>query len=226
LLWATREGELFRLEVKSMNRDADESKAHFDILQHELAATDLLLIIVWKWESLDASHSVPQIVDHFIGNSTQIAALRDALHVARGGTFVSKGNCPEICACELICRHDGEPLNAARKRERLSGPESARPSAKVSYAANFGGLIRMLKTSSEESRAVFRKIRREDDTAHEYISFIHRNFPFEEENQFTKDEWLAVAKKLGIESENLSKPELIAVIRSANQAFREFLREI
>lgn len=222
----TREGELFRLEVKSMNLDADESKGHFDVLQHELTPSDLLLIMVWKWESLDATHSVPKIIDHFIGNSIEIANLRDVLHFARGGAFVSKGNCPETCACDSICKYHGEPLNAAGKRERLSGPESARPSAKVSYAANFGGLIRMLKTSSEQSRAVFRKIRRENDTAHNYISFIHRNFPFEEENQFTKEEWIAVARKSGIEPENLSKPELISAIRLANHDYREILRAV
>jgi hypothetical protein len=222
----TREGEIFRLEVKSMNLDADESKGHFDVLQQELTPTDLLLIMVWKWKSLDANHAVPQIIDHFIGVSIEIAALRDALHLARGGLFVSKDNCPETCACQTICKNDGEPLNAAGKRERLSGPESARPSAKVSYAANFGGLIRMLKTSSEESRAVFRKIRREDNTAHEYISFIHRNYPSEEENQFTKDEWLAVAQKLKIEAANLPKHELIAAIRLADNGYREILRTV
>jgi hypothetical protein len=115
-------------------------------------------------------------------------------------------------------------LNAAGKRERLTGPNAARPSLKVSYAANFGGLLRMLKTSSEESRSIFRQFRRESDTAHAYISFIHRNFLAEEENQYTRIEWLEIANRNGISPANLSKIELINQIRRQIPNYHEHLR--
>ncbi|MGB0990871.1 MAG: hypothetical protein ACPG32_00200, partial [Akkermansiaceae bacterium] len=44
---ATKEGELFRIEVKSMVASADESKAHFDRLQHEFAQDELLAVFLW-----------------------------------------------------------------------------------------------------------------------------------------------------------------------------------
>ena len=46
---------------------------------------------------------------------------------------------------------------------------------KVSYAANFGGLVRMLKTNNSESRSKFRELRRDNRIVDEYVSFIHRN---------------------------------------------------
>jgi hypothetical protein len=123
----TRAGELLRVEVKSMVASADESKAHFDRLAKELTETDLLAVFLWDWVlTPDASGAKvvrvsPQVKDHFIGKADDVARLRDALHSARGGTFVESGHCPDGCL-PAACTHIGEPLNASKKRERLSGP--------------------------------------------------------------------------------------------------------
>lgn len=220
----TKDGEICRLEVKSMNRGADESKAHFDVLKSNIAPNDLLLVIIWEWRSIDEHHASPFVTDYFIGTAHQIIDLRDALHITRGGVFTSHENCPEQCECVLFCSYEGEPLNAALKRERLSGPPSAR-SATVSFAANFGGLIRMIKTSGEVSRLKFRQIRRNSSVAHDYISFIHRNYPNEEINQYTKSEWLKIAKFYSNQNyKGLSKNELHSII-SKNPDYQERLRD-
>src|SRR5262249_41424490 len=145
----------------------------------QLNPLDLLLVIVWAWEPLDGGRVSPFISDYFIGPALPIARLRDALHIARGGSFVDRATCADGCD-KAACLHHGEPLNAAGKRERLSGPETLRPSAKVSFAANFGGLIRMLKTSSSEARKVFAQVRAVDEIAHQFISFVHKNYSSEE----------------------------------------------
>jgi hypothetical protein len=49
----TREGELLRIEVKSMNYGADESKAHFDEIVEDMRDEDLLLVLVWSWAPVD-----------------------------------------------------------------------------------------------------------------------------------------------------------------------------
>ncbi|MBQ4447993.1 MAG: hypothetical protein II897_06835 [Clostridia bacterium] len=193
----SREGEYFRIEVKSMNTGADESKAHFAALQKEIEPNDALLILVWEWRQIDETHFSPIVIDSFFDRASGVAELRDALHVARGGSFVMAGHCPDLCE-DSPCRHVGEPLNASGKRERLGGPESTRPSLNVSYAANFGGLVRMIKTDNESARSVFRQIRKENAVADHYISFIHKNFPKEEKNQYTTVELRRVAAQLGI----------------------------
>lgn len=218
-----RIGELFRVEAKSMNLSADESKAHFDELEKNFKQDDLLLVLTWKWEELDKQRVYPKLIDSFVGQACKVAELRDALHLARGGSFVDKSSCPDGCDSQN-CSHDGEPLNAAGKRERLSGPESLRPSAKVSFAANFGGLVRMLKTNSPEARGIFRQIRKDNETAHQYISFMHRNFPSEEKNQYLTEEWKEVAKKLGVD-ETLGIDEMISEIRG-QENYQEVLREL
>jgi hypothetical protein len=63
---ATKLGELFRIEAKSMNAGADESKAHFDELVTNLADYDLLLVLVWSWDPVDDLRVYPRIRDHFI----------------------------------------------------------------------------------------------------------------------------------------------------------------
>jgi hypothetical protein len=215
-LWNARlkEGELLRIEAKSMNMGADESKGHFDELYNNLGEWDLLLVLVWGWKAVDEYRVSPQINDYFIGNARSIALLRDQLHIARGGTFVDRNNCP-----------DGEPLNASGKRERLWGPESLRPSAKVSYAANFGGLVRMLKTNSDSARIVIRKIRAENDDVHRYISFIHRNYPNEERNQYRQSEWTLVANQLGLVTTGLSADLIYSQIR-AQPNYQDTLRSL
>ncbi len=223
----TGEGEVCRIEVKSMNSGADESKAHFDVLKNEIGVNDLLLVITWEWHYLDDKHCSPLITDHFIGLAHDIIDLRDALHITRGGTFVDHSNCPQECNCvEGECLYKGEPLNAAMKRERLCGPPMTRPSEKVSYAANFGGLLRMIKTSGEVSRLKFREIRKTNNNAHKYISFIHRNFPTEELNQYTKEEWLLIAHSYDTSIQgNLSKNDLYQRV-ICNPDYQERLRRL
>ena len=122
----TRAGEYFRIEVKSMNTGADESKAHFAALKKEIRDNDVLLILVWEWRQIDDTHFSPIVIDSFFDRAFGVAELRDALHIARGGSFVEEGHCPDACG-DTPCKHVGEPLNASGKRERLSGPEAARP---------------------------------------------------------------------------------------------------
>jgi hypothetical protein len=207
-----RAGELFRIEAKSMNVGADESKAHFDVLQSELHEYDSLLILVWEWKNINSNYFSPQIIDAFFDITLPIVFLRDELHIARGGSFVDANSCPDDCSPN-DCLHHGEPLNAAGKRERIGGPETTRPSNKVSYAANFGGLVRMLKTDNEMARSIFRNIRKNSEAADEYISFIHRIFPSEEANQYTTNELRIVAKSLGIDFAKLSKTDLLFELR-------------
>lgn len=220
-------GELLRIEAKSMNAGAEESKAHFDELFEKLGEWDLLLVLVWGWQTADDNIRVyPQILDHFIGPARSIAALRDHLHIARNGSFVNRAVCPDGCDQDL-CTHHGEPLNANGKRERISGPYSRRPSDKVSYASNFGGLVRMLKTESQEARQTFRTIRHTEAIAHEYISFIHRNFLKEEANQYQLTEWKELAHRLHISTQGLSKDQLIEKIRqTVPDNYRQQLRHI
>lgn len=133
------------------------------------------------------------------------------------------GHCPDRCEAGQ-CKHVGEPLNASGKRERLSGPESTRPSLKVSYAANFGGLVRMIKTDNEHARYVFRQIRKQNAVADHYISFIHNNFPNEERNQYTTDELRIVAKKLGITNCSNNKDALYRQVSSID-GYQNVLRD-
>lgn len=221
---SSRNGEYFRIEVKSMNTGADESKAHFSALQSEIEDNDVLLILVWEWKRIDKTHFSPIVIDSFFDRAKEVAVLRDALHVARGGSFVTTGQCPDGCNIET-CSHVGEPLNASGKRERLTGPESTRPSLKVSYAANFGGLVRMLKTDNEEARQIFRKLRKTNEVANHYISFIHSSFPNEEKNQYTATELKKAAICLGIENYPQGKEELYKVVSSKN-GYREVLRNL
>ncbi len=221
----SKEGELLRIEAKSMIASADESKAHFDQLHSLLGAHDLLLIIVWDWAPVDECRVTPQILRHFIGAARPIALLRDELHISRGGSFVKADKCPDGCDA-LTCRHIGEPINANDKRERQSGPEALRVSSKVSHAANFGGMVRMLKTNSEDSRKIFRKIRRESDTAHAYISFIHDSFPNEELNQYMASEWKQLADALSLQNIPKSKGDLVELIRKICPNYKDLLREI
>lgn len=221
---ADRTGELLRIEAKSMNVGVDEAKGHFDEIVVNLNEWDLLLVLIWSWDAADEFRVYPHIKDYFIGRAAPVALLRDRLHIERGGTFVSRVNCPDDCVSE-VCTHHGEPLNANGKRERLSGPESTRPSAKVSYSANFGGLVRMLKTNSEIARNELRQARTIDDVAHKYISFIHRNFPDEERNQYKSAEWKQTARNLDINIAKLSRLQIIERVRSVPN-YRKALRNL
>lgn len=224
----TREGELLRVETKSMNTDADESKGHFDEIQQELGQDDLLFVLLWSWDELEGRRLYPRITDHFVGRALPIAKLRDRLHLARGGSFVDRNDCPDGCDPDS-CPHHGQPLNANDKRERLDGPQSCQP-PNARFAANFGGLVRMLKTNSAEARNTFYQIRYESEPAHEYISFIYRNFPNEEYSQYIKKDWLRVAEDLGLEGnyQSLGKDDLVARIRSnfSKDEYHDALREL
>ena len=222
---STKQGEFFRIEAKSMNFGADESKAHFDVLESELDEFDALLLLVWQWTALDDYRCYPKIIDSFFGLSGPIVRLRDALHYARGGTFVDKHNCPDGCPTDT-CSHHGEPLNENGKRERLSGPECRRPSSKVSYAANFGGLVRMLKTSGPDAKQEFRRMRRAYRDADKYISFIHKNYPTEEQNHYSAAEWRTIASILGINNPtDKNIPDLCNEIRTY-KGYEELLRDL
>ena len=210
---SNRCGELLRIEAKSMNIDVDESKGHFDELTVNLADLDMLLVLLWKWEQVDSHRVYPKILDCFFGGASKVANLRDGLHLARGGSFVDRKMCPENCS-PSVCQHHGEPLNAGGKRERGSGPPSRKPSG-VPYAANFGGLVRMLKTQNAKPRRIFRELRSQDAVAHEYITFIHRNFQKEERNQYLAQEWIQLARHLGIKDiSGLPKDQVIARVRA------------
>jgi hypothetical protein len=220
---ASRQGELFRIEAKSMNIGVDEAKGHFTNLAQETGDHDQLLVLVWSWTPLAGGYSWPRIHSHFLGRSLPIIHARDQLHLARGGRFVESGQCPDGCAVE-DCTHVGEPLNARLKRERRSGPKASKPS-NVEYAANFGGLVRMLKTDNDQARAVFRRLRRSNDVVHRYMSFIHTHFPSEEINQYLKNEWNAVLKALNISAGNLPSADANALLRQRAPGYQEFLRQ-
>jgi hypothetical protein len=165
----TRSGELFRIEAKSMNADGEEAKAHFDELKRNIGNLDQLVVIVWKWEP-DGERMWPKVYGIFIGPALPIAELRDKLHEMRGGSFVDGRHCPDDCVVRP-CSHHGEPLNARGTRERVSGPESRRGSKRTSFAANFGGLVRMLKTRSKSAKKALDALTQTETTAREYIDF-------------------------------------------------------
>lgn len=219
-----RRGELFRIEAKSMNVGVDEAKGHFTNLAKETAAHDQLLVLIWSWESADGGYSWPRVRDYFLGPSRPIINARDRLHLARGGAFVESSRCPDRCAPDA-CTHHGEPLNAAGKRERRSGPTSCKP-ANVEYAANFGGLVRMLKTDNDAARTVFRTLRKKDDVVHAYVSFIHKHFPAEEINQFRKAEWQAALEALGVVARNPTAAEANRLLREQIPDYQDRLRNL
>lgn len=219
----TRDGEYFRIEVKSMNLGADESKAHFAAIKKEIENNDALLILVWKWKKIDGTHYSPFVTDSFFDKALEVAKLRDDLHCKRNGTFVDENECPDNCR-QGECTHVGEPLNANKKRERLSGPESTKPSAKVSHAANFGGLVRMIKTNNDQAREELRELRKASDIADHYISFIYRNYPSEEKNQYKKAELRKIAKCMNIDDYKvLSRDNLYEEIRK-HDGYQSLLR--
>ena len=223
---ATKKGELLRIETKSMYLAADESKAHFDALLSELDEHDVLVVLVWDWLPVpgESKHPrvAPTVVGSFVGSAVEIARFRDALHLARGGSFV-QSPCPD--GKGHACSHIGEPLNADGKRERRTGPESRKP-ASASYAANFGGLVRMLKTNSVVARDAFREWRAKSDDVHDFVCFMHQQYPREEMNQYLLDEWRHCAKTLGLGNyERLSREKLYRRV-AEESGFRETLRAL
>ena len=220
--------ELLRVEAKSMNLGADESKGHFDEIQPAIGDHDLLLVLLWRWVDLDAKRVAPVVSDFFVGSARRVATLRDELHLERGGWFVDPSDCPDGCSPN-DCPHAGEPINAAGVRERKSGPEAASPSTgKTQFQANFGGLVRMLKTRTPEARSRLRELRSDDEVAHQYISFIHRNLPAEERNAFLTAEWReALTSLTGNDADGFSSDECQNMLREAFPDFNymEWLRD-
>ena len=62
----------------------------------------------------------------------------------------------------------------------------------------------MLKTSTSEARQEFGMIRAQDHVAHSFITFIHRNYPSEETNQYLAEEWRSLAEGYGLGWQGLS----------------------
>lgn len=208
----TKFGEHFRIEAKSMQvgEGVDEPKAHFNVLQRELDQNDAILLIVWKWAAYDKYRVHPEITGVYFKEAHFIATLRDELHIIRGGSFVSPGACPDLCYPQT-CSHIGEPLNASGKRERASGPTATRVSRQTSHAANFGGMLRMLKSSSKESSLRTRQIIRTNFEYCNYLDFIHTHFENEERVFYFPSEWKGVASALGIDPKI---PELHRFLRA------------
>jgi len=160
-----------------MVASADESKAHFDRLQHEFDENELLAVFLWDWTPVasQSKNVYPAILDYFVGYALPISELRDVLHLERGGSFIRRGDCPDGCVAKQ-CVHVGEPLNASGVRERRSGPVASR-GAKVSYAANFGGMLRMLGSRGNDGKELLKKEYSSDPTKARFIDFMARNFP-------------------------------------------------
>ena len=220
---ASKLGELLRIEAKSMNVGVEEAKGHFTNLLKETGPDDQLLVLIWSWDPIENFYSWPKIHDYFLGSSHDVILLRDSLHCKRNGSFIMSGHCPDGCTINP-CSHVGEPLNSAGKRERRSGPNSCKP-ANVECAAHFGGLLRMIKTSNVIATEDFREIRRNNNTAHEYISFIHRNFPNEELHHFNKKEWeYAFRNIVEANPEGLSKANMREAIKMRDSYYQDSLR--
>ena len=141
------------IEVKTLCLNSDESKSHFDALKSELLDTDLLFVSAWKWDLVD-EYMKPKITKSKFFISKEIAAMRDDLHILRGGSFI-----------------EGEPINVSGYRERLSGPVQNKPN-KVTHMANFGGLVRMLGVKSKEAKSKLQEYYSMGGTYKEYIDFI------------------------------------------------------
>jgi hypothetical protein len=141
------------VEVKTLCLNSDESKSHFDAIQSEIHATDLLFVSAWKWDIFDKLMK-PNIVKSGYFSSKNISCMRDELHILRGGNFVG-----------------GEPINVSGYRERITGPEENKP-PKVNHMANFGGLVRMLGVRSKESKNKLQEFYDNNSDCRSYIDFI------------------------------------------------------
>lgn len=193
-------GEVLRAEIKSMALDAVESKAHFDATTAELGPHDLLVVLLWRWAPVPnrPGRVRPLVVGTWAGRALAIAQLRDALFVARGGTFVRSGECPDECAAD--CAHVGEPLNRAGTRERVSGPTSC-VTGGVSFAGNFGGLVRMIKTTTATFPTLVERLV-DSPECREYVAAIHSARPDAERNCFPAVVWARAAALLAVTADD------------------------
>ena len=85
--------------------------------------------------------------------------------------------------------------------------------------------MRMLKTSSADARKVFNHARATDDSAHAFISFMHRNFPVEEFNSYTVQSWKKAAEQLGINVKKLSREAMVKKVREFS-GYMDVLRSL
>jgi hypothetical protein len=206
-----------------MNLDVDEAKGHFDEIQTKLSNNELLVVLLWRWVASEKGQRVyPAITDSFVNFAQPVAALRDDLHLLRGGWFNSFANCSEKpeCGCTQLCRYEGEPINVKGVKERRVGPPSAR-AAKVEYAANFGGLVRMLKTSSEEMRQCIYGHCHTSPIARSYVEFIHRNLPAEERNAFKVAVWRSAADSFDVKEAGIT--EIQTALRAKGVNYYDYL---
>lgn len=67
-------------------------------------------------------------------------------------------------------------------------------------------------------------MRSESDAAHQFISFIHRNYPREEENTYRRDDFKKLAKQLQIK-DGLEHDVLLAEIRKHSN-YMDLLRNL
>jgi hypothetical protein len=227
----TRAGEVLRVEMKTMDLDAGESKAHFDgLVGTDIQPSDMLLVVYWRWIEIEndvRAERFPQITDYFFGSATDIALLRDRLHVARGGTFVNRNNCPDGCL-PVECSHHGEPLNANGRREKITGPNTRRVSSSTPSAANFGGMTRMIGVSNDERRRTLQTLRRDNDTIHRYLSFVHNSQPSRERSTYNIGTWRELAQSFGLEEvDGLTKFQIQEIMmRTHGENYRDVLRTI
>jgi hypothetical protein len=68
-------------------------------------------------------------------------------------------------------------------------------------------------------------LRKENDIVHRYVSFIHRNFPKEEENHYLVVDWKSVAEAIALETGGLAREEVIAAVRR-HPDYMERLRKL
>ncbi len=170
----TREGELFRVEVKSMEMDADESKAHFDVCIEQLNKYDMLVVLAWRWVTLPTRDTIPYVQDCFVSLAKPVAELRDELHLVRGGSFIDRADCPDGCEADQ-CIHHGASLNSKGFRETKEGPNSCRH-PNTSYMNNFGGLVRMTGARTKQAKQKLKELRKGNSTIDAYMRFLERNF--------------------------------------------------
>lgn len=84
----------------------------------------------------------------------------------------------------------------------------------------------MLKTDNQDARTIFRKMRLNINFAHEYISFIYRNFPNEEINQYTIAEWQATGTKAGLITKGQSALTIADELRTTVPNYQDLMCDL
>jgi hypothetical protein len=201
----THQGEIFRIEAKSMFSGADEPKGHFDHTLAKIGEFDQLLVIIWEWSrptTRNLRH--PIITSQFLGRAKPVAAYRDLLHRQRGGWFIGdKDSKDEICpdGCSSVpCKHFGEAINESGVRERRFGPESRKGRGATANASNFGGLVRMLAVKGAEKKNTAREFLLSNPMALEFVDFMYKNLPSKGDSFFSASEIRKIARQHNVEN--------------------------